>query len=80
MTDESLLARVATIVSGHAGGMTIEPDTPFLLAGYVDSFALIQMVGTLEERFGITIAAEALTQENFATVTAIAALIERGGV
>jgi acyl carrier protein len=72
--------RVAAIVAAACGpGVALEPDTEFLQAGYIDSFAIIEMVGALEAEFGVAIAPEALTQENFATIASIAALIARGG-
>jgi acyl carrier protein len=78
MTNDAV-ARITAIVAEYAGGAVIDPDTPFLLDGLVDSFAVIQIVGRLEDAFGIAIEPEDLTQDNFATVARIAALVERVG-
>jgi acyl carrier protein len=80
MTQPAIVDRVrAIVVAACRGDVTLEADTPFLAAGYIDSFAIIQMVGTLEDTFGIAIDAQELTQENFATIAAITALVERSG-
>lgn len=49
-------------------------------AGSFSSFALLELVVRLEERFGITIPDADLTLERFASVSAIEAyVVERGG-
>lgn len=52
--------------------------TDHLLAdGYLDSLAITELVLLSEETFGVIIEDVDLTEENFATVTSIAALISR---
>lgn len=49
-------------------------------AGSFSSFALLELVVRLEERFGITIPDAELTLERFASVSAIEAyVVEKGG-
>ena len=43
----------------------------------LDSFAIINLVGELEEEFDITIGPEEMTKENFDSVDRIAAMVER---
>lgn len=47
----------------------------FFEEGMLDSFDLVTLVATLDERFGIKIDGAAILPENFANVDAIAALV-----
>lgn len=49
----------------------------FFAEGMLDSFDLMVLVSTLDERFGIKIDGTDILPENFMNVEAIAALIER---
>jgi len=53
-------------------------QTP-LLEGILDSLALSQLVGFIEDEFETTIADADITSENFRTVAAIERLVEAGG-
>jgi acyl carrier protein len=55
----------------------IDHDEDLLGAGVVDSHGLMQLVTFLRERYGIAVPDEALTPENFQTIAAIAAFVER---
>jgi acyl carrier protein len=55
----------------------IDHDEDLLDAGVVDSHGLMQLVTFLRERYGIAVPDEALTPENFQTIAAIAAFVER---
>ncbi|MDP2835046.1 MAG: acyl carrier protein [Pseudomonadota bacterium] len=54
----------------------VTPEAELLQSRLVDSFGLIQLVGDIEARFGITISTEELTMQNFSTVSGIVALVE----
>jgi len=46
-------------------------------SGIVDSLGIMSLLSFLEEKFSVQIPSEDLNPENFASVTTIAALIER---
>jgi acyl carrier protein len=56
--------------------VSIEDETP-LCDGIIDSIALMDLVGFLEERFGIQIDDQDLVAENFRSVSAIEQLVQR---
>jgi acyl carrier protein len=51
-------------------------DTP-LLSGLVDSWALVQMVGFLEERFDLDVEPNEVNEQNFGSVGAAATFVRR---
>ena len=56
--------------------VSIEDETP-LCDGIIDSIALMDLVGFLEERFEIQIDDRDLVAENFRSLSAIEALVTR---
>jgi acyl carrier protein len=54
-----------------------EGGVDFIEEGYLDSFDVVTLVSDLESAFGILISALEIVPENFGTVRAIAALVER---
>jgi acyl carrier protein len=59
------------------GTAAICADTELIDAGILDSLAILNLVGFLEERFNITIPIEEFVPENFRTPAAIMALAIR---
>lgn len=55
----------------------IDHDEDLLGTGVVDSHGLLQLVTFLRGRYGIEVAEEALTPENFQTIAAIDAFVRR---
>lgn len=55
----------------------IPVDEDLLSAGIVDSHGVMQLVAFLQERYGVTVRDDELTPENFQTIAAIAAFVER---
>ncbi len=53
-------------------------DTDLLASGLLDSFDIVNLVSQLEEAFTVEIEPTDIVPENFRTVAAIAALMERG--
>jgi acyl carrier protein len=51
----------------------------FFTRGLLDSFDLIMLISSIEERFGITIGAEEITPENFRNIESLTALLGRHG-
>jgi acyl carrier protein len=63
------------LVYGDAS-VSIGDETP-LCDGIIDSIALMDLVGFLEERFGIRVDDQDLVAENFRSVAAIEQLVNR---
>jgi acyl carrier protein len=55
----------------------IDPQENLLSKGIVDSHGVMELVGFLEERYGITVGDEDLAPENFESVASIEAFVER---
>ncbi len=52
-------------------------EDSFLNTGIVDSLGLLQLVGFVEEEFGITVADTELVPDNLDSVTRVATFVER---
>ncbi|GHT53286.1 hypothetical protein FACS189446_0270 [Bacteroidia bacterium] len=55
-------------------------DVDFIEAGMLDSFDVIMLVNTLDEKFGISIDGMDVVPENFSSVEKIEALLKKSGV
>jgi acyl carrier protein len=55
----------------------IDQDENLLSKGIVDSHGVMELVGFLEQRYGIAVGDEDLTPENFESVGRIEAFVER---
>lgn len=55
----------------------IDHDEDLLGTGVVDSHGLMQLVAFLRERHGVVVPDEELTPENFQTIAAIDAFVQR---
>jgi len=66
------------LLDGDGDGASLNDQTP-LLRGLIDSLGLMQLVGFLEEEFGITIDDTEVVPDHFRTVSAIGRLVETKG-
>ncbi len=73
-----LLAFVRDEVAVHDEPIAV--DTDLLLSGTIDSLGVIRITHWLEERTGRAVPPGDVTLENFESVAAIAAYVERGSV
>jgi methoxymalonate biosynthesis acyl carrier protein len=64
---------VGRFVRGHDLG----DDEDIFATGFVNSMFAMQLVQFVESQFGVTVESEDLDLENFRSVAAIAALVER---
>ena len=55
----------------------IPADEDLLASGIVDSHGVMQLVAFLRERYGVSVRDDELTPENFQTIAAISAFVER---
>jgi acyl carrier protein len=59
-------------------GTLLDPDSPAgdpLAAGMLDSLALEQLIGFLEERYGIALTDEEIDAERFSSIPAVVAMV-----
>lgn len=59
-----------------AGSGDVDGDYPLIENGLLTSLQTVELVMFLEERFGITVEDEEFDEENFATISSIANLVE----
>jgi acyl carrier protein len=57
--------------------LLITPETALIEAGLIDSLTIFKLIVFLEEHFTIKIQAEDIVVENFKTVCALQALVQR---
>lgn len=57
------------------GRASIEPSTPLLAWGLLDSLSMVQLIAYAKERFGVTIPGHAMVGENFQNLECICTLI-----
>jgi clorobiocin biosynthesis protein CloN5 len=62
-------------LEGH--GEDLEPDSPLLELGIIDSFSLAEVLAWCERRFGIRVPERELTPDNLASIEALAQLLDR---
>lgn len=69
---------VTEITAGLEVG-SLSRDEDLLAADLIDSLGITELVGFLESKFGITVADEDLTPDNFRSVDSIVAFVSRKG-
>ena len=75
-TERELIDYIAEVwLAGDAEGL--DADAPLLELNIIDSAAIFDLVHHLQERFRITVPLPEINPENFRTVAAIAALVDR---
>ena len=71
------MEKILEILKSIRSDVDFENEKALIDDGILDSFDVVSVVGELCDEFDITITAEDLEPENFNTVEAIAALVER---
>ena len=75
MVQQSKIIAIIQQLSGKK--TTPDPDESLFDSGYLDSFALADMVAELEKQFGVKIPDSDLTPRTFDTVDRIQSYLER---
>jgi len=57
--------------------LELSDDQDLLAQGVVDSLGFVELVEEVQGRFGVTVEDVEVTEENFGSITAIAAFVER---
>ena len=55
--------------------LQVDPDDSLLRRGVFDSLGVMEVIGFIEEAFGIEVAQEEITEANFGTLNAIACYV-----
>jgi acyl carrier protein len=74
MSRQEKIAEIVKKVSGN--GVAPDPDESLFDSGYLDSFALTDMVAEIEREFGITVPDSDLTPRRFDSLTRIESYID----
>jgi methoxymalonate biosynthesis acyl carrier protein len=67
------------IDEGRVNAAEVDPHVDLFESQIVDSLKILSLVVFIEEKYGLTLEADDLTEDNFRTLTAVADLIERKG-
>jgi methoxymalonate biosynthesis acyl carrier protein len=73
----SVKARIRGFLEGFLSGNALGDDDDMFATGYVNSMFALQLVQFVEGEFGITVDSDDLDLDNFRTISAIAAFVER---
>lgn len=74
--ERELLAFISRELLRGEGG-DLDTQSPLLEWGVLDSLNLVNLVAFLQERFGVTVPGDAINAENFGSIGAIRALVQR---
>lgn len=74
---ESNKARIRDFIARHVRGYDLRDDEDIFASGFVNSMFAMQLVQFVEQEFGVAVENEDLEIDNFRSVNAIAALVER---
>jgi methoxymalonate biosynthesis acyl carrier protein len=69
--------RIKTFLSRFFRQHDLQPDEDIFALGFVNSLLAMQLVNFVEKEFGVTVADEDLDLDNFRTLAAMDALVER---
>lgn len=71
------VSRYLSEVKGLPQGFELRPETQLLQSGLIDSLGMVDLVAYLEQSFSIAVDDDDMVPENFETVAAISAFVER---
>jgi acyl carrier protein len=78
--EEKMKEQILGILSELRPEFDFTQDMNFICEGMLDSFDVITLVTTLDEKFGISIGGTDILPENFESVEKIEALLRKNGV
>lgn len=81
MNHDELLDHIRAFVDEHYmyrhPEITLTDDLDLLESGIIDSLGVIELVGEVEERFGVPVADIDVTEENFGSVDGVVRFVSR---
>lgn len=69
--------KILSILKDIQPSYDFEQSNDFISDGYLDSFDMVQLVSDLENEFNVSISALDILPENFCSIDAIYALLEK---
>lgn len=72
-----ILATIRSILSRRHGMEQVADDEELLQVGLLDSVGVLSLVTEMEEAFGLRIEMEHLTEDNFHSIRAMGAMVDR---
>ena len=77
MTDEAIRQRLREFVGRFFRGHDLQDGEDIFATGYVNSMFAMQLVQFVESNFGIAVESEDLEIDNFRSIDALSAFVER---
>ena len=77
MTEEQIRQQLRDFVGRFMRGHALRDDEDMFATGYVNSMFAMQLVQFVEGEFGVAVENDDLELDNFRSLNAIAALVER---
>jgi len=77
MTEEEIRARLREFVARFLRGHALQDGEDLFTTGYVNSMFAMQLVQFVESSFGVACESEDLEIDNFRSIDAITALVQR---
>jgi len=75
--DDTVGQQITGFIQGRFPSLTIAPDDDIFALGFVNSLFAMELVMFLETTYAFSVPNEELNLDNFRTVTAMAALVQR---
>ena len=70
-----LLRFIGDDILGGSGDL--DAQTPLLALGVIDSLSMVSVITFIRDRFGVEVPNDAIKVDNFQTIEAIAAMVDR---
>lgn len=64
-----------TVLESTGQSLTIKPEEELLRSGILDSLTLLQVFTEIQSAFGVELEPDIITEENFGSISAIAATV-----
>ena len=76
-TNQIVREFITTKMNADLNGFKLSDTDSLIDSGVVDSFGIMSLIGFLEEKFVITVSGEDLMPENFDSISAISAMVDK---
>jgi methoxymalonate biosynthesis acyl carrier protein len=77
MDDDTMCKQITEFIHGRYPSLTVAGDDDIFALGFVNSLFAMELVLFLENTYAFSVPNEELQLDNFRTVTAMAALVQR---
>jgi len=80
MHDRNVIRLAAREVVCSMVGAEVADDEPLISSGSIDSLSILKLIGALEQKLGVSIAAANLQPDDFETIEWIVDTVERAAI